>query len=127
MSLSQCITDSSRNRPANTLAWRPFLNAGVKVRQVAGEAILLDRQNRHVHQLDPVGTRILGLCDGTRAVRDIVDVLLREFDVEQDQLTADVSELLDRMKALGLLAETPPNKAATIKQEQEIENRKTRK
>lgn len=117
MNLSEYITDSSGHRPANALAWRPFLNAGVKVREVAGEAILLDRQNRHVHQLDSVGTRILGLCDGTRTVRDIVDVLLREFEVEPDQAIADVSNLVARMKALGLLAETPSNASATIEQE----------
>ena len=84
--------------------WKPRLSHGIKAQTVGNELILLDKDSRRVHQLDRVGARILACCDGASSVDGIVEQLLQEFDVSEKQLLKDVSELLERMRVLGILS-----------------------
>lgn len=83
--------------------WKPMLNPDIRVQVLDGEAVLLDRANERVHQLDSVGTRMCQLCDGERSVVEIVALLLEHYDVDEQRLQTDVSEFFTRLQALGVL------------------------
>lgn len=51
--------------------------------------------------LNPTGTEILGLCDGTRSVGDIVGELERRYSTQG--IEADVREFLHRLAQKGLV------------------------
>lgn len=87
----------------NDDGWKPLLRPGIKVQVLEGEAVLLDRENERVHQLDAVGTHMLQLCDGQRPLLEIVEALLPHYEVDEQRLRQDTLELLKRLQALGVL------------------------
>jgi hypothetical protein len=96
-------SDGANNSSCDPNIWQPSLAAGVKVKKVENETILLDAENQRVHQLDEVGARILDCCNGRRSVNDIITHMLQKYDVSHDVLAADVTALLGRMKVLKIL------------------------
>jgi len=56
-----------------------------------------------MHQLNYVGGRIWGLCDGSRDEAALVSLLAGEFDVDADELTVDVAEFINDLIAKGWL------------------------
>ncbi|NOY14145.1 MAG: pyrroloquinoline quinone biosynthesis peptide chaperone PqqD [Deltaproteobacteria bacterium] len=56
-----------------------------------------------MHQLNLLGGMIWSLCDGSRTEAQVVDVLLREFDVEREVLAADVAEFIQELLQRGWL------------------------
>lgn len=83
--------------------WKPALNSGIRLQVLEGEAVLLDRANERVHQLDSVGTQMLQLCDGQRSVSEIVALLLERYEVDERQLRHDTSTFLKRLRSLNIL------------------------
>jgi len=84
------------------IIWRVEKQREEKVRQAleagdepseAGTVILV--VSGTMHQLNFVGGSIWQLCDGTRDCEAIVSELAQEFDVEREQLAADVQEFVD--------------------------------
>ena len=71
--------------------------------EVNGETVILDLKSESYFGLDEVGTRIWQLLQEHGDVRKTSDVMLDEFDVEEDQLENDMSALLDEMLEKGLL------------------------
>jgi hypothetical protein len=72
----------------------PRRREGVAAQVADGEAVLLDIESGAYFSLNPVGSRIWELCDGTRSTAEIVSVICHEFDVAEDVATADTRELL---------------------------------
>jgi Coenzyme PQQ synthesis protein D (PqqD) len=69
------------------------------ISQVAdGEAVLLDVEGGEYFALNPVGSRIWELCDGTRSTAEIVSVICDEFDVAEDLALADAHEILGELE-----------------------------
>lgn len=99
MSTSTACDTLATGRPP----WRPSLVPGIRYQKADDEAILLDRRNRRVHQLDRAGASILRYCDGNHAVEDIVEQLLDEYEVGPDKLSADVLNFLQDLQALEIL------------------------
>lgn len=60
--------------------------------------VLLSVETGRYFSLDPVGGRVWSLCDGTRTVGDIVEVLAGEYEVSRVDLERDVRELLEDLK-----------------------------
>ena len=80
------------------------------VPRVAGKARLQwdDVRKRHVLlypeglvTLNPTAAEILGLCDGVRAVDEIIAVLEQRYDAKA--IRRDVHALLDALAAKGLV------------------------
>lgn len=69
-------------------------------RVIEGEAVILALDSKVLRGLNPVGSRVWELIDGQRRVEEIVELVVREFEVEPRQADADVRsfvrELLDR-------------------------------
>ena len=85
----------------------PFLRQrpGVVSQVVEGEAVLLDIASGRYFALNPVGSRIWELCDGTRSAAEVVEAICGEFEVDEDVARADLGEIVDELRAEKLLAE----------------------
>jgi len=59
-----------------------------------GEAVVVLLEQAEVKVLNPVGSRIWELCDGSIAVRDIIDRICEEYDVEKNQARQDATEFI---------------------------------
>jgi len=70
----------------------------VVAQQAAGKWVLLDVKTGEYYALDPVAGRIWQLCDGTRSVRQIAEVVCGEYDGAgpevEDDVVAFVSEFV---------------------------------
>jgi hypothetical protein len=84
----------------------PKRREGVAAQVASGEAVLLDIESGEYFSLNPVGSRIWELCDGTRSAAEMVSVICDEFDVAQDVATADAYEILDELENEKLVVET---------------------
>ncbi len=71
-------------------------------RVLAGEALVVVMDQRALHRLNEVGTRVWELCDG-RSVDAIVDSIVEEFDVVRDTAQQDVLHFLGELLAAGAL------------------------
>ncbi len=72
-------------------------------RVVAGEALVIHLSSGDYYSLDSVGTRIWENIDGTRTVRDLTELIVEEYDVDGDQVVADVLRLVEQLADEGLL------------------------
>ncbi len=70
---------------------------------LAGEAAILNIKNGVYYGLDPVGARIWNLVQEPRAVVEIQDAIASEYDVEPERCARDLSGLLEKLLAEGLI------------------------
>jgi pyrroloquinoline quinone biosynthesis protein D len=82
---------------------RPRLVTGARLRydEVREEHLLLVPEG--AVRLNPTAAEVLGLCDGERSVKDIVEVLSDRYDGAD--VADDVRELVDAMTQKGLLVD----------------------
>jgi hypothetical protein len=73
-------------------------SSGIVAQQAAGKWVLLDVKSGEYYALDSVAGRIWQLCDGTRSVRQIAEVVSDEYDGAghsvEDDVVGFVSDLL---------------------------------
>jgi coenzyme PQQ synthesis protein D (PqqD) len=93
--------------PAPTDTDRVLPAPDVLSRTLDGEAVLLDLASGRYFGLNEVGTRVWELLGAGKSVAEIREALLGEFDVPADVLERDVSELLDALRARGLVRPAP--------------------
>ena len=70
----------------------------------AESVILLNPDDGQYFTLDEVGARVWQLCDGTRAVEEMISTIHAEYDAPLSAIRADVVELLDDLAREKLLA-----------------------
>lgn len=75
----------------------------VLFQEVSGETVLLDLASEQYFGLDEVGTRIWMLLNEGQDLDGMVGTLLEEYEVERDQLEADVRALLESLLEAGLI------------------------
>jgi GeoRSP system PqqD family protein len=73
---------------------------GQASRSVNGEAVVVLTEQRQLHRLNAVGTRVWEVCD-ERRVSEIVDIIVAEFDVTAEVAFRDVCVFLEELKQLG--------------------------
>jgi len=83
---------------------RPSRSQRVLAQPNAESLILLNPDDGQYYTLDEVGARIWELCDGTRAVTDVVSAIHAEYDAPLAAIQSDVVELLDDLTREKLLA-----------------------
>ncbi len=86
------------------LGERPRRQDGILAQQAHGETVLLRLADGGYYALDEVGAAIWELCDGNRAVADIVTALCAEFDAPEATVRADVMEFIGDLLRERLLA-----------------------
>lgn len=77
----------------------------VMMQEVEGESVLLDIDSGEYFSLNEVGGRVWELCDGSRSVAAIGEVLCTEYDVPPETAIADARELLESLAGAGLVVE----------------------
>lgn len=79
-------------------------------RRVADETFLLPVKGTlaatvEMFALSEVGQFVWSRADGTRGLGELVDEVVREFEVGPEQARADVAEFVAQLQAYGLLTE----------------------
>jgi hypothetical protein len=85
-------------------------NSDIVARKIVDEMILVPVRRRvgdveSLYTLNEVGARIWELIDGKREVREIRNLLLREFEANEVQIDADLLEFLGQLSEIGAITE----------------------
>jgi hypothetical protein len=75
-------------------------------RNLDGETVLLDLESGTYFGLDVIGTRIWELIAQNQPLPAILEVILDEYDVDEQRARTDLLELLDALVAKGLIRTT---------------------
>jgi hypothetical protein len=67
------------------------------------ESAILNLSNTVYYGLNPIGSRIWHLIQKPKSIGDLRDALVDEYDVEPKRCETDLLELLERMRAEGLI------------------------
>jgi pyrroloquinoline quinone biosynthesis protein D len=81
----------------------PRQAARVVTQQAAGKWVVLNLKTGHYYALDEVAGRIWQLCDGSRSVQQIAEVVGEEFDAEGQDVEADVAAFVSEFVGESLL------------------------
>ena len=68
-----------------------------------GEEAILNMNDGIYYGLDPVGAKIWNLIQKSTSINSIVDVILREFEVDSNSCRADIIELIEELINNGLV------------------------
>jgi methyltransferase-like protein len=82
-------------------------NSSILWRELDGEAVLLSPSAGSSYNLNPVGTFIWKLLDGTHTPADIATAICEVYEVEFEQALQDVQAILADMRTNNLLNEAP--------------------
>ena len=86
-----------------SFAERLILPEDVLISNVEGESVLLNLNSERYFGLDEVGTRMLSVLTTSNSIQTAYEVLLEEYEVENETLRDDLAELIDRLVDQGLL------------------------
>ncbi len=67
------------------------------------ESAVLNLKKRLFYTLNATGKRILESIDEGLSSERIIDRIAREFEIEEDQCRADVTQFLDELRVAGLI------------------------
>jgi len=70
---------------------------------IEGESVLLNLKSESYFGLDRVGTRMWDALTSADSIRGAYETLLNEYDVSADKLKEDLSELVGKLVAKGLV------------------------
>jgi hypothetical protein len=77
--------------------------ADVMMREIGGEAVIVNLDSESYFGLDDVGTHMWTLLTESKSVQAAFDVLKDDYDVAEEQLRSDLSNLLHQLVDHGLL------------------------
>ncbi len=72
-------------------------------RVIDGEAVVILADSSEVNVLNPVGSRIFEMADGSHSVEDIVEVIVAEYEISPEQAAADVNVFLQKLVEQSVL------------------------
>jgi hypothetical protein len=75
----------------------------VVFRELDGEAVILNLDTGIYFGLDPIGTRIWELIQEHAALQKVFDAMCIEYDAQADTLERDLLELVNELRAKGLV------------------------
>jgi coenzyme PQQ synthesis protein D (PqqD) len=67
------------------------------------ESVLLNPADGNYYALDVVGSRAWELCDGSRTLSEIAEIVGVEFEADPAMVSADLAELFADMADAGLV------------------------
>lgn len=80
------------------------MSPDVIFQEVSGETVLLDLASERYFGLDEVGTRFWQLIATPSTAKSVLETLLSEYEVDEEQLTKDLSSLIEEVLELGLVS-----------------------
>lgn len=75
------------------------------------ESAILNLKNSVYYGMNPVGARVWNLLQQPRSVAELRDVVLAEFEVGAERCERDLLELLEKMRAEGLIEVRDPQES----------------
>lgn len=81
----------------------------VVVREIEGEAVLLDLDSGVYFGLNEVGTRIWRLLVDGCDPAVMAERLAADYDASPDVIARDITRVLDELRARGLIVPAPPD------------------
>jgi len=75
----------------------------VFAQEVDGEMVLLDMNSENYFGLDEVGTAIWQAMQEKESLKEVFEVLLEQYEVEEDVLKKDLIAFVEKLKESGLL------------------------
>ncbi len=66
----------------------------VIAQEISGSVVLLNIPSGQYYSLNEIGGRVWALCDGTRTVSEIIEVIRGEYEAPGDRVQNDVLALL---------------------------------
>lgn len=75
----------------------------VRYRLIREEAVVLKQEEGETLVLNEVASRILQLLDEERSIHEISEQLLTEFQVETEELFADVAGFVEELAEAGVV------------------------
>ncbi|NVM20305.1 MAG: PqqD family protein [Desulfobacterales bacterium] len=72
-------------------------------REVGGEIAIISPDNKHLHTLNDVGSRIWQLLDGENDLSAIADIISAEYEEEEEVVELDLAEYVENLRRLKLL------------------------
>lgn len=82
---------------------RVTVPADVLMREIGGEAVILNLDSEQYYGLDEVGTRMWTLLSESDSIGAAYEALLAEFEVAPEVLQADLERLVRELAEQGLL------------------------
>ncbi len=82
----------------------PMRDQRVVWRDIAGEVVIAERDNRTIRVLNKTASLIWALADGTRQAEAIVAEVCNQFEVAPEQARADVEEFCRELLEAGLIS-----------------------
>jgi hypothetical protein len=67
------------------------------------ESAILNLKNSVYYGMNPVGARVWDMLKQPKSVREMRDILLQEYEVEEDRCHNDLLALLETMRSEGLI------------------------
>ena len=67
------------------------------------EAVLLNLHTGFYHSLNPLGTTIWTMCDGSRSLKEILTSICSRYDVQEDTAKHDLIQLMTQLNQEGLV------------------------
>ncbi len=87
----------------DTSVFRP--RRDVRFRVVGDEAVIVRQEEAEVIALNEVGASVLALLDSRRSVRDVLDALLEQYEVDRESLASDLVRFLSELRDAGVVEE----------------------
>ena len=78
-------------------------SAGLVAADMDGQKVMLNIDKGKYYGLDNIGSRIWELVEKPRTIRELMAVLLNEYDVEDNTCQRDVLAFLNKLHAQGLI------------------------
>ncbi len=79
------------------------ISEAVLFERVAGEFVLLDLDSGEYYGLDAVGSRIWDLIQCHDNLEEVLNVMIQEYEVDEDRLRGDLEEFVARLASMGFL------------------------
>ena len=68
-----------------------------------GEAAILNIKDGVYYGLDPVGAKIWNLIQKPRVLKEVIEIICDEYDVDKDRCKNDIFELMEELLDNGLV------------------------
>ena len=79
------------------LASHVSVSEDILVKELEGEAVLLNLKTESYFGLDEVGTRMWNVLTSSNSIQDAHKILLQEYEVDQEVLIHDIENFVKRL------------------------------
>lgn len=85
------------------LLYRPYREASVAYRIFGSDAVLISTSSNTVRMLNPIGSFIWHLCDGSRTVHELVTYVVDLYDLAEAEAESAIIQFLDELHQRQLI------------------------